>query len=157
MLDYMNSLGVLTQSWPFAPWFLALVLLLAAACIVGVLSYRAGKDRGRLEAELGERERMELARKDAVERSRSVLSGQLSEQIAPWLPNFPVNPSDARFVGKPVDFVAFCGAEEGVVHEIVFIEVKTGRATLSQVERSVRDAIVQGRVRWVEYRIEEEP
>jgi len=49
---------------------------------------------------------------------------------------------------------AFGGADEGVVREIVFIEVKTGRSSLSPVERSVRDAIVQGHVRWVEYRIE---
>jgi len=40
------------------------------------------------------------------------------------------------------------------VEEIVFIEVKSGHSTLSPVERSVRDAIVQGHVRWVEYRIE---
>lgn len=157
MLEHMNSFGMLAQPSPFAPWLLAVVVVLVAVvCIAGVLAYRAGKNQGRLEAELTERERVELARKDAVERSRSVLSGQISEQIAPWLPDFPVNPSDARFVGKPVDFVAFCGAEEGSVREIVFIEVKTGRSSLSSVERSVRDAIVQGRVRWVEYRIEEE-
>ena len=40
------------------------------------------------------------------------------------------------------------------MEEIVFIEVKSGHSTLSPVERSVRDAIVQGHVRWVEYRIE---
>jgi len=39
------------------------------------------------------------------------------------------------------------------VDEIVFVEVKTGNASLSRVERSIRDAIVEGKVRWVEYRI----
>ncbi len=151
----MNGFGIQGQSWYLSPWFIAaMVALLAAVCIAGVLAYRAGKRRGLLEAQLAERDRMDLARKDAVERSRSVLSGQLSEQIAPWLPDFPVNPSDARFIGKPIDFVAFCGADEGSVGEIVFIEVKTGRSSLSTIERSVRDAVVQGKVRWVEYRIE---
>jgi len=154
----MNDFGIQAQSWSLSPGLMAVLVVVSAAILVaGVLAYRLGKNRGHLEAELTERDRMELARKDAVERSRSVLSGQLSEQIAPWLPDFPVNPSDARFIGKPVDFVAFCGADEGMVHEIVFIEVKTGHSSLSPVERSVRETIVQGRVRWVEYRIEEEP
>jgi len=146
----MNSVGLQGQFGFYL--FLAAVLAVALGGIV--LAYRAGRRRGQLETELSEGDRMEMARRDAVERSRAALSGQVSEQIAPWLPDFPVNPSDARFVGKPVDFVAFDGADQGTVREIVFIEVKSGRSTLSQVERSVRDAILKGRVRWVEYRIE---
>jgi hypothetical protein len=153
--EYMSDFGIQAQTWSLSPWLMAaVVVVLAAILVAGVLAYRLGKRRGRLEAELTERDRMELARKDAVERSRSVLTGQISEQVAPWLPDFPGNPSDARFIGNPVDFVSFGGADEGVVREIVFIEVKTGRSSLSPVERSVRDAIVQGHVRWVEYRIE---
>lgn len=146
----MNSVVFQGQLWVYA--LLAAVLLILVGGVA--LAYRAGRRRGLLEAELSEGDRLEMARKDAVERSRAALSGQVSEQIAPWLPDFPVNPADARFVGKPVDFVAFSGADQGAVREIVFIEVKSGRSTLSQVERSVRDAILQGRVRWVEYRIE---
>lgn len=146
----MNSVGFQGQPWQYAFFIAALVI----AVSVIALAYRAGKRRGQLEAELSETDRLEMARRDAVERSRAALSGQVSEQIAPWLPDFPVNPSDARFVGKPIDFVAFSGADQGTVHEIVFIEVKSGRSTLSPVERSVREAILQGRVRWVEYRIE---
>lgn len=142
--------GLLTE-----PAIIAALFVFSAVVIIsGVLAYRAGRQRGLLEAELSEAERMELSRKEAIERSRAVISGQISEQIAPWLPDFPVNPSDARFIGKPVDFVAFCGADEGLVREIVFIEVKTGRSTLTPVERSVREAITQGQVRWVEYRLE---
>ncbi len=146
----MNNVGLQEQVGLYL--FLVAVLIVVIGGIV--LAYRAGRRRGQLETELSEGDRMEMARKDAVERSRAALSGQVSEQIAPWLPDFPVNPSDARFIGKPVDFVAFDGADQGAVNEIVFIEVKSGRSTLSQVERSVRDAILKGRVRWVEYRIE---
>jgi len=146
----MNSAGLQGQFG-----FYLLLVSVSIVVLGGIaLAYRAGRRRGQLETELNEGDRMEMARKDAVERSRAALSGQVSEQIAPWLPDFPVNPSDARFIGKPVDFVAFDGADQGTVREIVFIEVKSGRSALSQVERSVRDAILQGRVRWVEYRIE---
>ena len=51
-------------------------------------------------------------RKDAVKRSKAVINGQVAEQIAPFLPDFPANPSDARFIGKPVDFIVFSGLSE---------------------------------------------
>ena len=93
-------------------------------------------------------------RKDAVNRSRSVLCGQFSEQIAPFLPGFPCNPGDVRFVGKPVDFVAFPGcAEGGDIEEIYFIEVKSGQSKLSPREKQIKLAVEQGRVKYFEYRI----
>ena len=91
--------------------------------------------------------------KTALKRSRAVLGGLAAEQVAPWLPEFPCNPADARFIGKPVDFVAFPGAAEGhEVREVLFIEVKTGQATLSGREKDIRRAVGQGRVRYVVYR-----
>jgi predicted Holliday junction resolvase-like endonuclease len=95
-------------------------------------------------------------RKDAINRSRAVLSGQMLEQVAPFLPDFPCNPADVRFVGKPIDFVAFPGASENKeIKEVVFIEVKTGNSVLSPREKEIKDAIQQGRVRYVEYRFDE--
>lgn len=46
-------------------------------------------------------------RKDAILKSRSVLSGMFSEQLAPFLPNFNFKPTECRFLGKPVDFIIF--------------------------------------------------
>lgn len=39
-------------------------------------------------------------RKDAIDRSRFVVRGQVSEKIAPLLPNFPYEASDMTFIGK---------------------------------------------------------
>ena len=90
---------------------------------------------------------------DAIKRSRSVLGGQLAEQVAPYLPGFPCNPADARFLGKPVDFVAFPGlTEDNTVHEVLLIEVKTGKSALSGREKEIKRAVAEGRVRYVEYR-----
>lgn len=96
---------------------------------------------------------LEEERSDAVKRSRAVIGGQVLEQVAPYLPDFPCHPQDVRFLGKPVDFVAFSGANENNIDEIVFIEVKSGDSALTSIERSIRQAIIDGRVRWVEYRI----
>jgi len=98
--------------------------------------------------------RLKNERSDAIKRSRSVLNGQVTEQLAPYLPNFPALPSDAQFLGKPVDFVAFSGlSDSDTVDEILFIEVKTGSSALTAREKEVRKAIEEGRVRYVEYRI----
>ena len=93
-------------------------------------------------------------RKDAVKRSKAVINGQVAEQIAPFLPDFPANPSDARFIGKPVDFIVFSGLSENErIDEILFVEVKTGKSLLSEREKEVKKAIEKGNVRYVEYRI----
>lgn len=94
-------------------------------------------------------------RKDAINRSRAVLSGQMLEQVAPFLPDFPCNPADVRFVGKPIDFVAFPGAVDNKpISEVLFIEVKSGTSALSEREKEIKNVIQKGRVKYIEYRIE---
>lgn len=95
-------------------------------------------------------------RSDAIKRSRSVIGGQVAEQIAPFLPGFPCHPGDARFIGKPVDFVAFPGlSEDDKVKEILLIEVKTGKSALNNREKEVKRAVAEGRVRYIEYRADD--
>jgi predicted Holliday junction resolvase-like endonuclease len=91
-------------------------------------------------------------RRDAVVRSQATISGLVHEQLLPFLPEFRFNPKDARFLGSPVDLVVFDGLDAGQVRGIVFLEVKTGAATLSARERQVRDAIRAGNVSWLEIR-----
>lgn len=93
-------------------------------------------------------------RSDAIKRSKAVRGGQVAEQIAPFLPDFPCNPEDARFIGKPIDFIAFPGlAETDSVDEVLLIEVKTGQSALNSREKEIKKAVKAGRVRYVEYRI----
>lgn len=63
-------------------------------------------------------------RRDAVNRSQAVTVGKVTEHIAPYLPEFGFNPKDARFIGSPVDFVAFDGLNDQAVVQVVFVEVK---------------------------------
>lgn len=126
---------------------LGVLVLVAAAC------FSIGKKFGKNEYEKTFKDEIQQARADAVKRSRAVLSGQLAEQVAPFLPAFPCRAEDCRFVGKPIDFVAFTGLSEDKVEEILFIEVKSGSSALSSREKEVKDAIEQKRVRYVEYRV----
>lgn len=93
-------------------------------------------------------------RKDAIEKSKAVITGKVTEHIIPYLPEFRYNPKDARFIGSPVDLIVFDGLDEGDLRKIVFVEVKSGKSTLSKRERLIRDAIEQRRVEWVVLRVE---
>jgi predicted Holliday junction resolvase-like endonuclease len=94
-----------------------------------------------------------MIREDAVQRSQAVTAGKVHEQLIPYLPAFPYNPKDVRFLGSPVDLIVFDGLAEGQVRRIVFVEVKTGRAGLTVRERCVRDAVQAGKVEWSELRV----
>jgi predicted Holliday junction resolvase-like endonuclease len=112
------------------------------------LRAEAALDRFQLEHE-------KRIREDAVRRSQSVVSGKTSEQLVPFLPDFPFDPRDARFLGSPVDLVVFDGLSGGDLREIVFVEVKTGpSAVLSTRERRIRNAVDDGRVRFRELRLD---
>lgn len=124
------------------------LLIILVALVAGVVGYAIGF----LVMRLRMLYRVRDERKDAVKRSRAVISGHVAEQLAPYLPNFPWNPGEARFIGKPVDFLIFKGLEDRRVEEVIFVEVKSGGSRLSPVERSLRDAVQQGRVSWKEYR-----
>lgn len=80
-------------------------------------------------------------------KSSEVKLGQIAENFAPILENFPYNPKRARFLGSPIDFVVF---ED---NEIAFIEFKTGTSQLNPNQRRVRDLVRDGKVVWKEIRI----
>lgn len=92
-------------------------------------------------------------RKDSVNRSRSTLKGRISEQMSPFLPEFPFSPADARFIGNPIDFVVFDGYtkvkdEKGDKIGVVLVEVKKGKGKLSREETLIKKAVEEGRVSW---------
>ena len=92
---------------------------------------------------------IEKARKQAIIQSRAVLGGKFVEQLAPYLPEFKYDPTEARFIGSPIDLIVFPGLSTGNPQEIVIIEVKTGKAgQLTPEERKIRQLIEDGMVRW---------
>ena len=101
-------------------------------------------------------EKIPSLREDAIKQSRAVLSGQFSEQISPYLPDFPFKPTEARFIGKPIDFVVFEGMDKQKIDEIVFVEVKSGQSQLSKIQKSLKSAVENKKVLWYEYKVPEE-
>lgn len=94
----------------------------------------------------GERKRIT---KEAIAQSRAVLGGKFVEQLAPYLPEFKYDPTEARFIGSPIDLIVFPGLAQGDPEEIIIMEIKTGKnSQLTPQERKIRQLIEDGMVRW---------
>lgn len=88
-------------------------------------------------------------RKEAITQSRSVLGGKFVEQMAPYLPDFKYDPTEARFIGSPIDLIVFPGLATGNPREIVIMEIKSGKSgQLTPPEDKIRQLIEDGMVRW---------
>ena len=94
-------------------------------------------------------------RKDAADRSRYVLKGKIAEHLVPlYREVFKYDPSDARFLGAPIDYIIFDGytaVKDGASDEpitVILADIKTGNATLNHTERKIKEAVESGRVRW---------
>lgn len=74
--------------------------------------------------------------------------GQISEQWLPLMKDFPYDPKQFRFLGSPIDGVAF--SED----KIVFCEFKFSKSQLTQKQRAIRDLVKAGKVEWKEFRVE---
>jgi len=112
---------------------------------------KTAEDEAQIKLEEWKSQVEQSIRQDAIQKSRSVTMGQVTEQFIPYLPDFPYNPKDARFIGDPIDFVVFDGLYDGKMKKVVIVEVKTGTSGLNPKERLVRNAIQSGcGVEWKE-------
>ena len=144
----MNVLEILN------PQIITLICVLMFFCLFFLFIGRfMGLQQGRkLEAAEWESVKLEAIVKARLKQSRAVLGGLVSEQIAPLLPDFPFDPGDCRFIGKPVDFIVFNGMNKQDISEVIFLEVKTGASkNLNPQEKRLMEAIKSGRVRWAQF------
>ena len=94
-------------------------------------------------------------RKDAADRSRYVLKGKIAEHMVPLLSDvFKYDPSDARFIGAPIDYLIFDGYTAVKDNNsadpitVILADIKTGNAKLNRTERKIKEAVEAGRIRW---------
>ena len=135
----------------------ALIAIIVVAAILGFFlvyystrlkferKFRQWQEAERLRWE----EEKERVVKEAISQSRAVLGGKFTEQMAPYLPEFNYDPTEARFIGSPIDLIIFPGLAKGDPEEIVIMEIKTGKTSqLTPQERKIRQLIEDGMVRW---------
>ena len=92
-----------------------------------------------------------IIREDAYQRSRAVSFGKTIEHYVPFMEDFPVEPKDVQFFGKPIDYIAFTDMGSKKKCAVHFLEVKSGESQLNGRQRNIKDAIQKGRVYWHEY------
>jgi predicted Holliday junction resolvase-like endonuclease len=91
-------------------------------------------------------------RKDAVNKSRWVLVWNMTEQIAPLLPDFKYTPKDMMFLWKWVDYIVFEGLSTWKLEKIIFLEIKTWKSQLNKNERAIKNAVQSWKVSYEIYR-----
>lgn len=75
-------------------------------------------------------------------RSMYVKHGKISEQLFPFMKDYPYNPSNFRFIGSPIDGLNF---EDD---KVVFIEFKTGNSKLSDKQKRIKALVEKKKVEW---------
>ncbi len=119
---------------PVLEWVLAaLVGVLAATTWLFYAAWRRATKRART--------------LDSAKRSQSTRYGQITEQFAPLLADWPWDPKRFKFLGDPIDGIQF--TDQG----IILVEIKSAGSRLSTIQRQVRDHVRAGRVAWQEVRI----
>jgi len=88
--------------------------------------------------------RQELSELQFAKSSQSVKYGKLSEQWIPLSESFPYNAESFRFLGSPIDGVAF---EDD---KIVFCEFKANKAGLSERQKKIKELVKERKVEWFE-------
>lgn len=146
-------------------WLIITIAVILSLLIIVILSYILNwhyKKRFRRWQETEiismEQEKKKI-RQSAIIQSRAVLTGKFTEQMAPYLPQFKYDPTEARFVGSPIDFIVFPGLATGDPQEVVIMEIKTGKhRQLTYAEKKISQLIEDGMVRWelIEYNEKQE-
>lgn len=136
--------------------FAFVLSVLAVGVFLLLIGYFVGRRLGMVRRDKYWEGEIPSIKEKALKGQRTTLRGLFSEQLAPYLPDFPFRPTEVRFIGKPVDFIVFRGLDAGQPDEVVFVEVKSGKADLSPVERRLRDAVEGGKVSWALYRVPED-
>jgi len=93
----------------------------------------------------------ELSELKSQQQSKSVRLGQLNEQVVGLIPDFPFDPKEMRFLGSPIDYVAFDFDKE----MIYFIEVKTGKSRLNERQKIIKSIVSKRSIEFIQIKITE--
>jgi len=100
----------------------------------------------------GLKKRKKLATEKAQITTRAVNVGMNLEKVLPTMKDFKWELPDSRVLGNPIDLITFNGFSINKVSSISFIEVKSGKAKLTDHQKSIKDAVEDKKVFYKEFR-----
>ena len=83
-------------------------------------------------------------------KSSEVRLGRIGEQMAPFFQSWPFDPNGFRFLGNPIDGIQFTD------DAVIFIEIKTGKARLTDSQKTVKRLIKEGKIDFATFRVSED-
>lgn len=93
-------------------------------------------------------------RKDAIKRSNLTLSGTVAESLAPLTNKINHDLSSLRYLGDPIDYIAFDNLGNKQKTLIYLLEIKSGDSKLSKNQKEIKKAIEDGEVYWETIRLD---
>jgi predicted Holliday junction resolvase-like endonuclease len=125
-------------------YFLLIVTIILGVLTAGVLvAWKVQVDK---------RKKAEAKTRKVVSQKKSseVRLGKIGENMAPFFTGWPYDPNKFRFLGNPVDGIQF---EDD---EVIFVEIKTGKARLTTSQKTVKQLVQEGKVRFATFRVGED-
>lgn len=75
--------------------------------------------------------------------------GKIVEKIVPSFTSFEYQPGDCRALFEPIDYLVFCGlTNKRQVDSIHFVDVKSGSARLASKQKTIKDVVEKGGVKF---------
>lgn len=114
----------------------------------------------RLKQEQGERAGELTSRRKKISASsevgaHAVNMGLILERLAPCMGTFRFDRSDCRSLFDPIDYLIFEGlSEKEAVSRLLFMEIKTGAASLNRTQRQLRSLVRSKKVSMSVYKPE---
>lgn len=124
--------------------FILTSLLVSAGVVITVLINKVRKNIEKFSELKKERDKI-LSQK----KSSEVRLGKIGENMAPFFAEWPYDPNKFRFIGDPIDGLQF--TDDGVI----FVEIKTGKARLTNGQKSIKNMVKEGKVKFVTFRVDE--
>lgn len=79
--------------------------------------------------------------------SQSVRYGKITEQFAPFIDKIPFEANNFRFIGSPIDGIAFES------DSIIFCEFKSADSKLNENQKRIKELVKAGKIEWLEFRM----
>ncbi len=138
---------------PIPLFIMIAIAIISVTILIGQITFKIGYKKATVTSDANWEKLAEEKTKQSLNQQRAVIKGKISEQLAPYLPNFPFNSSECRFLGSPIDFIVFNGMDQGHVQNIYLIDVKTNQSKLSPLQNSIVQAINNNQVFWHTHQI----
>lgn len=129
---------------------MSIIISILLVCIIALVLYFTKKiDKINQE----HKKKITTERIEAIQQSKSVTRGQVTEHLLPLFPGFPYSMSDVKFSAQPIDYLVFEGMSafrdgKDAQISIILADVKVGSAQRTKVQNAIKKAVEEGRVRF---------